>query len=194
MTGKPILFLDVDGPLNPYATNPAQTADGYITKRVKPESWIAMHPGKPRSYVKPLRVWLNPAHGEKLLSLPYDLVWATTWEAEANTYIGSVIGLPELPYVRFNRRPAPWPGMPDRTETDTLPGPDGTFFKTAQLVQYASGRHFVWVDDDATAVDERWIAGNHPGFGRIYHVNPRTGLVDDDFSRLRSLVCEMMSP
>lgn len=101
--------------------------------------------------------------------------------------IGPVIGLPELPVVLFDRCPAPWVGMPDRTEMDHSPGPGGTFFKTAQLVRYADGRPFVWVDDDAKDVDEKWIALNHPGFGKIHHVSPRLGLLDDDFRCLRDV-------
>ncbi|MHC5261455.1 hypothetical protein ACYSUO_26520 [Streptomyces sp. UC4497] len=43
--------------------------------------------GLPDKPVKPLRVWLNPNHGRPALDvLPFDLVWATTWEEEANAF------------------------------------------------------------------------------------------------------------
>jgi hypothetical protein len=51
--------------------------------------------------MKPLRVWLNPEHGRALLGLGYELCWATTWMSDANTWIGPVLGLPELPFVEF---------------------------------------------------------------------------------------------
>ncbi|MDQ0932254.1 hypothetical protein QFZ49_002184 [Streptomyces turgidiscabies] len=31
---RPLLFLDVDGPLNPYAAKPEKRPDGYTTLRV----------------------------------------------------------------------------------------------------------------------------------------------------------------
>ena len=78
MYRRPFLYLDVDGPLNPYAANPERCPDGYTAYRMLPESWIAQHPGKPRVYVKPLRVWLRPDHGARLLDLGdvYEPVWA----------------------------------------------------------------------------------------------------------------------
>ncbi|ONK13131.1 hypothetical protein STBA_38930 [Streptomyces sp. MP131-18] len=123
---RPLLYLDVDGPLNPYAAKPERRPEGYTTHRVRPESWIAQHPGKPRVYIKPLRIWLNPSHGRQLLQLAevYDLIWATTWGDEANTFISPVLGLPELPVVD-------WPTMHDA-------GPDGTFWKTRHLVAHAA--------------------------------------------------------
>ncbi|MFH8294933.1 HAD domain-containing protein [Streptomyces sp. NPDC018059] len=169
---RPLLFLDVDGPLNPWAAKPERRPDGYTTHRMKPESWIAQHPGKPRAYVKPLRVWLNTAHGPRLLSLAdrYDLVWATTWAAEADTFIAPVLGLPELPFVD-------WPAMGGS-------GPDGTFWKTSHLVAYAAGRDFAWVDDDLGDADRAYVAAHHPGAALLHHVDPRHGLLDADFTAL----------
>ena len=182
---KPILFLDVDGPLNPYAAKPHRRPPGYTTHRLNPltddgSRWTAHNK-------HPLRVWLNPSHGPSLLGLGFDLVWATTWEAEANELIGPRIGLPELPYVSFDRRRAPLPGMPDRTVLDTLPGPGGTYFKTDQLVRWADGRPFVWVDDEITAVDIDWIAQHTSSRSVTERISPRVGLVEEDFERLRGL-------
>lgn len=47
-TGRPLLYLDVDGPLNPYAAKPERRPEGYTTHRMKPEGWLAQHPGLPR--------------------------------------------------------------------------------------------------------------------------------------------------
>ncbi len=58
---RPLLFLDVDGPLNPYAAKPERRPDGYTTIRV------------PMADRRPLRVWLNPGHGAALLALGYEL-------------------------------------------------------------------------------------------------------------------------
>ncbi|WP_200881386.1 hypothetical protein [Nocardia otitidiscaviarum] len=93
--------------------------------------------------MKPLRVWLNPSHGPALLALAdrFELVWATTWEHDANTYIAPVIGLPELPVVEW--------------QTTKRFGPDGIFFKTEELVAHAAGRPFVWIDDIGLPVRTR---------------------------------------
>lgn len=90
---RPLLFLDVDGPLNPYAAKPEKRPEGYTTIRVPPPS--ATVPGSSRSYARPLRLWLNPGHGTALLALGYELCWATTWMSDANRWIGPVLGLRE---------------------------------------------------------------------------------------------------
>ncbi|MET9461453.1 HAD domain-containing protein [Streptomyces canus] len=168
-TGRPFLYLDVDGPLNPYAAKPHRRPDGYTTHRMKPEGWLAQHPGLPPSRVRPLRVWLNPSHGQALLKLTdrYDLVWATTWRNEANTFIAPVLGLPPLPFVD-------WP-------TTLTPGPNGTFWKTRHLVNHAEGRPFVWLDDELDDNDREFVASHHDGPALLHWVDPRVGLRDTDF-------------
>ena len=82
---RPLLFLDVDGPLNPYAAKPQRRPEGYVTLRVPQET----EPGIRLSRPTPLRVWLAPAHGPALLALDYDLCWATTWmNQDVNPRIG----------------------------------------------------------------------------------------------------------
>ncbi|MEV5545799.1 hypothetical protein AB0L35_06585 [Streptomyces sp. NPDC052309] len=171
---RPLLYLDVDGPLNPYAAQPQRRPEGYSTHRMKPEGWVAQHPGTPRAYVKPLRVWLNQEHGRRLRSLGelYDLVWATTWGREANLFIAPVLGLPELPVVTW---PAPW-----GTE------PDGTFWKTRGLVEHADGRPFAWVDDEIGPADRAFVAAHHDGAALLHRVDPRLGLRDGDFGVLEA--------
>ncbi|MFJ5219951.1 hypothetical protein ACIP98_35320 [Streptomyces sp. NPDC088354] len=158
---RPLLYLDVDGPLNPYAAKPTRRPDGYTTLRVPP---VGVATG-------PLRVWLNPAHGPALLALGYELCWATTWMAEANTWIGPVLGLPRLPYVDF---------------TDVLFAhrPDLVHWKTATLVAHAAGRPFAWVDDEQSPADTAYVAAHHPSPALLHHVDPRIGLRGSDFAAL----------
>jgi len=160
---KPLLFLDVDGPLNPYAAKPSRRPEGYETHRMRPSGWDL-------PWQKPLRVWLNPDHGSYLLGLPFDLVWATTWAAEANEWIAPHIGLPELPFVD-------WPEKHAKRD-------DGTYFKTHDLVAYAAGRPFAWVDDEIGDADREYVARVHAGPALLHHVNPAKGLLDDDFHQL----------
>ncbi|SEQ56815.1 HAD domain-containing protein [Lentzea albida] len=74
MTGLPILFLDVDGPLLPFG-------DG-----------VPGTPGLAR---------LDPAHGPWSKALPCELIWATTWMDEANTHLAPLLGLPSLPVATW---------------------------------------------------------------------------------------------
>jgi hypothetical protein len=171
MTQQPLLLLDVDGPLNPYAAPRFRRPDGYRTHDLTPTWWAERQTRHAEGPVKPLKVWLNPAHGPQLLALPYELVWATTWMDEANTHIGPNLGLPELPYIRWTE----------------LFGedPDGLHWKTRDVVAWAAGRPFVWVDDELGPQDADWIEANHPGQALVLHVNPRIGLLAEDFATLR---------
>ncbi|RMI33516.1 HAD domain-containing protein [Nocardia stercoris] len=171
-TTRPILFVDVDGPLNPYAAKPHRRPDGYRTHHLTPPNWIA-HLGGPSRQVKPLRVWLNPSHGSALLELAayFDLVWATTWEHDANSHIAPLLGLPELPVVEF-------------TGSARSPGPEGTFFKTVDLIAYAAGRPFAWVDDDIRDTDRRYLDRNYPAATLPQWVDPAIGLTDINIAAL----------
>lgn len=98
--GAPLLFLDVDGPLIPFGAR-----DGaYPT-----------YPPVPPASVSPLLARLDPAHGARLAALPYELVWATTWEADANAWVAPRLGLPDLPLVS-------WPDGPEEPGPPALPG------------------------------------------------------------------------
>lgn len=171
---RPVLYLDVDGPLNPYAAQPERRPAGYTTHRMKPQAWIDQYPGKPPAYVKPLRVWLNPGHGPRLLDLgqTYDLVWATTWGQEANTFIAPVLGLPPLPVVT-------WPTLHDT-------GPQDTFWKTRHLLAHAAGRPFAWIDDELGETDRAYTTAHHTGPALLHHVDPRHGLREADFTTLEA--------
>ncbi|MGD1218172.1 hypothetical protein AB9Q10_07010 [Streptomyces krungchingensis] len=163
---RPLLFLDVDGPLNPYAAQPERRPAGYTTIRV------ALTPGRP------LRVWLHPDHGRALLALDYDLCWATTWMDAANRWIGPVIGLPEIPYVDF-------------TGALFAERPDGVHWKTERIVAYAQDRPFAWVDDEQSPADDAYVAARHAAPALLRHVDPRLGLVEDDFTALAEFAASL---
>ncbi|MFE7712763.1 hypothetical protein ACFU6I_45170 [Streptomyces sp. NPDC057486] len=161
---KLLLLIDIDGPLNPYAAlSRRRIPDGYTRHRMRPTGWT-VGPALP--------VLLNPAHGAELLALAgrYDLVWATTWEGEANEWIGPHLGLPPLPYID-------WPAMHGSA-------PDGTLWKTQYVVEYAAGRPFAWVDDEITERDRAWIARQGPGRSLLLQIDPRIGLERADFDAL----------
>lgn len=156
---RPLLLLDVDGPLNPYHADPDSRPPGYRPWRAEPH-WAS----------GPVEVWLNRAHGERLRALPFDLVWATTWQDCANRWIGPALGLPPLPFVALPG-PAVW-------------RPDDTSPKTWPLVAWAAGRPFAWVDDDIGEADRAYVAARHAGPALLRRVHPGRGLVEADFALL----------
>lgn len=108
------------------------------------------------------------------MALPCDLVWATTWMAEANECVAPRIGLPPLAVVN-------WPEPSDAEEQDER---DGLHWKTRALVAWAKGRSFVWVDDEITDRDRVWASGHHRGQALLHHVDPRQGLTDADYAAI----------
>lgn len=170
MSTKPLLLIDVDGPLNPWAAKPHRHPEGFGTHRTRPTGWE-------QPWQKPLRVWLNPDHGPALLALPFDLVWCTTWSHEANEWIGPHLGLPALPVVE-------WPEDQRESGSPYWKSEPKVFWKTDPVVKYAAGRPFAWVDDDITDLDRAFVAEHHTGQALLHHVDPRKGLLDEDFQML----------
>ncbi|MFJ4681617.1 hypothetical protein [Kitasatospora sp. NPDC088783] len=168
MAHRPLLMLDVDGPIAPF--DRILRPRGYRTHRVPSQTWRQRQLEKGVPDPKPLRVWLNPAHGTSLLALPYDLVWATAWRHEADEHLAPLLGLPKLPYVN-------WESMNHKD-------PDGLHWKTRQLVYWADQQPFAWVDDEIGPQDTEWIAANHPGRALTLKIDRRYGLRPDHFAQL----------
>ena len=84
---KPLLYLDVDGVLNPVCPRPE---GDFTIYRIQGSI-----------------VLISARHGAWLRELAevYQLVWASTWEAYANLCIAPLLQLPELPFVPVGRRP-----------------------------------------------------------------------------------------
>ncbi|MFF1449900.1 HAD domain-containing protein [Streptomyces sp. NPDC058274] len=163
---RPLLFLDVDGPLIPFGASPQHQTAGY---RTYPSALDLSE-----THANPLLARIDPAHGPKLAALPCDLLWATTWAEEANDCIAPRLGLPPLPVVE-------WPEPSEDDERDVR---SGLHWKTRALVGWAAGRAFVWVDDEITDRDRDWVAARHGRSALLHRVDPRRGLTDADYVRL----------
>ena len=141
MLSRPAILVDVDGPLNPYLAKRTRRPAGYTTHRIRPAG-----------FSRPLRVWLDPSHGPWLLSLAAatgaDLVWATTWEHEANQFIAPLLGLPELEWIDFGGR-----------GSDHHSGHHG---KVPAITEWAGTRPIAWLDDEFQPRDPEW-AVSRPG-------------------------------
>ncbi len=159
-----LLFLDVDGPLIPFGGPQRQSPD----RRRAP----AHAPDAQGVTANPLLGRLDPRHGPRLLALGCDLVWASSWMAEANEEVAPRIGLPPLPLVD-------WP----EDGEDQLAS--GVHWKTRGVIAWAAGRPFVWVDDEISDADRRWVAWHYPGPALLYRVDPQAGLADGDFTAIR---------
>jgi L-amino acid N-acyltransferase YncA len=91
-TSKPILFVDIDGVLNPFGGDcPA----GYVDHDLFPQDDL------------PIRICQDHSDWLTELSSHFDLVWATGWNASDRKVLGSVLALPtfhgaaEMPPVPF---------------------------------------------------------------------------------------------
>jgi len=105
-----------------------------------------------------------------LAGLPFDLVWATTWEQEANDFIAPALGLPSLPFIAWS---------------DPRPeAAGGVFWKTPEIVAWANGHPFAWIDDEITDADRAWVRAHHNGHALLHRIDPRSGLTIDDFDLL----------
>jgi hypothetical protein len=152
---RPLLFLDVDGPLLPF---------GGSQQRGLGESNAAPHLAR-----------LRLEAGPRLARLPCTLVWATTWLDDANVEIAPRLGLPELPVVRW-----PEPTAAQEREDQSF----GLCWKTRTVVRWAAGRPFAWVDDEITDADRDWVSENHLGPALLRSVDASRGLTDQDFAVL----------
>ncbi|GAA4893630.1 hypothetical protein LX16_1804 [Stackebrandtia albiflava] len=164
---RPLLFLDVDGTLLPYggATLPSSTAEW--------ERW--------QHHANPQLAKLVPAHGPRLRDLGCELVWATAWMHDANTVIAPLLGLPPLPVA----------DLPDAPEVDL---PDVLHWKTRSLVEAASGRPFIWLDDEIGPLDREWVRWEHPGPALPHRVDASVGVTDADFTVICAWLDEVGVP
>jgi len=169
---RPLLFLDVDGTLIPYEGS-------WSSPLAAREPGEGARPLTPAD--DPLLARLDPTYGARLLALGCELVWATGWMEEANDDVSPRIGLPELPVVM-------WPG-PDFDAMD-----DGQLhWKTRDLVAWAAGRTFVWVDDEITDADRAWVTENHSGHALLHRVEGHIGCTDSDFDAIQRWLAQTVS-
>ncbi|MFY1670033.1 HAD domain-containing protein [Plantactinospora sp. WMMB334] len=156
-----MIFVDIDGVLIPFRARPAGTG----------RRSIGAGGHAPDRSGNPLLDRLDPDDGRRLLALPGELVWASTWMAEANEVVAPRLGLPGLPVVDW----------PDADEDVAR----GVHWKTVPLLRRAAGRPFVWLDDETSDADRRWVAAHHPHPALLRRVDPYRGLTDVDLAAVR---------
>jgi len=141
---RPLALIDVDGVLNPYA---APTCPPGFTEH-------ELFPGE--------LVRVRRDHGLMLLRLAphFDLIWATSWEDDANRLLAPMLGLPPLPVIRC--------ATPGAGHHDKLPA----------IAQLIGDRAAMWLDDLHSDAASRW-AEHRRSPTCLIHVDPATGLTDD---------------
>lgn len=163
---RPLLLMDVDGPLNPF------DAPWFGTN--VPLPGYRFHDLVP-SDGKQYRVALSQEHAEALTDLAeeFDLVWATTWRHDANRLISPILGLSEdLPVIPLIR-----PRGVDNK---------GRSWKVQQIVDWVGpGLPFVWFDDEINRKTRSWLrAADWLGPLLALRVPATRGLVREDFNEI----------
>ena len=156
---QPLILFDIDGVLIPDMTS-AQRARLWYR-----EGWRQRWADTPQGRY---RVFVNPAHGRLIRRLAADtgaqLAWASTWEDNANIWVGPLLGLPPLPFI---------PGIRELVEADQS--------KLPAVLAWTAGRPFAWFDDKAS------LAGEMTGIPRSLFilVEAATGLTDTHLAAAR---------
>lgn len=132
---RPVFALDVDGVLSNFAAKPATRAKRNVIQAGQ------------------FKLWLGWNDGELLKRLlpTFELVWATTWEHDANVYVAPALGLPELPVVEVGNSFERSDLLPPRKFSSNFAS-----WKTDGVLAYVQDRPLVWLDDDFTNDDRSW--------------------------------------
>jgi hypothetical protein len=161
-----LLFLDVDGVFIPYG-RAEEVPDSATVPLLGPEADDEK------------LAHIDPRHGPRLTALGCELVWATGWEDEANDEVAPRLGLPALPVVTW------------RLGSIGQRGPDGLHWKTREIVAWADGRPFVWVDDEIGEVDREWVTAHYAAPFLLQRIDARAGLTEDDVDTISGWLADL---
>ncbi len=158
------LYLDIDGVLNPWeATSTPTTWPDFE------QHSITLNYGS--GFQQRFKMWLSRELGaaiDALHDLDVQVIWATTWAADANPKIGTKIGIRRIPHL-------PYDIMKDDSGDDEcgkLP------FVTQHWEANRDGRHSraVWVDDNLGPKDFGWLSKQQDAEYSIWGINPHPAL------------------
>lgn len=208
---KPLLLVDVDGPLNPTTLRVRKGDDegaAFVMHHMRPRGYEELSPeefarqmaerraqrmsglhtaGKPGD---PLPVLISTLHAAEFARLRehFDVVWATTWLDEANRFLSPLLGLPgDLPWVPFTAEEL---ANKNRPQLGRRNGSWKTPIIARWLDEHHPGRGWAWVDDEVNQRDRTWFRDHHYALREavphlVLRVEDHRGLRSDDFARLR---------
>ncbi|MGW6263988.1 hypothetical protein [Cellulosimicrobium funkei] len=187
----PVVALDVDGTINAIPADPAgPSAPGLVEHRVTlhADHWPAGKATDPPSasrtpFLRPLpsetletTVHVPEGVGSWILNLldnGVEVVWATTWEHAANTYIASLLAIPALPVATV------WADNRTRPTFGEVKDRDSATWKARTLKNTYPARSVVWLDDQAHRWAGRRTASWLPEPSLVVTPDPTTGATQD---------------
>ena len=144
----PLLLLDVDGVVCPLGETAVDQVPIAGTHRSL-------------SHHRSLPAWLAE------LAQVFELIWATTWEHDANAILAPALGLPDLPVIAFAGT------VVGLGETVMLP----------PIRRFVGDRAFAWVDD-RLGIDAIAWAAHRPSPTFLRDIDPAMGLTRHDIDAL----------
>jgi hypothetical protein len=120
---RPLLLIDVDGVVCPYAHELEDCASLEIEQALVGYS----------------SVWLSRHVARQLKGLGelFQLIWCTAWEEHAAEYLGPYLALPAMPVIHFD---------------EPLAG-DDSHWKWPAIEAFVGDRAFAWIDDEIGSGD-----------------------------------------
>ncbi len=104
-----------------------------------------------------------------VLSIMFDLVWASGWEEKADEHLPRLLGLPAgLPHLSFERSV----------------GRGNAHWKLAAIEEHAAGRPLAWLDDALNEECRQW-ADRRAAPTLLVQTDPRRGLTATEAERLK---------
>ncbi len=129
-SGRPYLFLDVDGVLNVLEKDIGRHAEMFddFAEHVVPFDTVS-------GYRRSVSVWLSPSMTARVAGLAADIHWVSIWEDRAGSAIAPRCGLPrDLPVLTRDGGGEEW-------DIDWK-------FRAVRTMVEQGPRPFVWIDDD----------------------------------------------
>jgi hypothetical protein len=169
---RPLLLIDIDGVISLFGFP--------LTER--PEGAFHSIDGIPHL--------LSTAAARHLLDLVsvFELAWCSGWEEKANEYLPHLLGLPQMPFLSFERDMRAMGGA--GSDTDGAAGGGGTraHWKLDAIDAFAGAeRPLAWIDDAFNDACHEW-AGERTGPTLLVQTDPPTGLTEREAALLREWV------
>jgi hypothetical protein len=163
MRDKPVLLVDIDGVISLFGFAWDKRPDG---------TWHNVE-GMPHFLSSTAATHLHQ------LADSFDLVWCSGWEEKAGEHLPSLLGVPVLPHLSFDRNP----------------GKAHAHWKLAAIERHAGDRPLAWIDDALDDDCGAWATQRNARVPTLLvHTDPRIGLTFEHVERLEAWAAGMVRP